>query len=279
MNEKLSRDHVVWLPHPNKLLVIEPIDYPNPYDYHRPHRHDYFEIILIQKGEGKQYVDFTPYEMHGRQLFNVYPGQVHLMHRNTAQGLLIQFRKDLFEFIRPLQHYQLYFIDPVFNPEPQIFDRLFSMTEQMADLLAQKDFSQLSIYKAYCYLEIILISLVEMQGENIGLRYDHLTSQFLSVLSQNIYSHRKAADYCKMLNCSRNKLNQVCKAAFGKSALELIHEELLLEIRRLLLLGKMSLKEIAFALNFDSPANFSIFIKSKTGLTPSELQSLVNSSC
>lgn len=274
MSEKLP-SLAVALPHPNKLLIIEPIDYPNPYDYQRPHRHDYFEIILIQKGEGKQYIDFTPFEMRGGQLFNVYPGQVHLMQRNTAEGLLIQFRKDLFEFIRPLQHYHLYFINPVFNPEPKVFDRLYSIAEQMSELLMQNNLSHLSIYKAYSYLEIILISLVEMQDKSIGVGIDQLASQFLSVLSQNIHSRKKIADYCDMLNCTRNKLNQVCNAAFGKSALKLVHEEVLLEIRRLLSLGEMSLKEIAFELNFDSPANFSIFIKNKTGLTPSELQSSI----
>jgi len=275
MNYEFYQDFVVRLPHPNKLLVIEPIDYPNPYDYHRPHRHDYFEIIFIQKGSGYQYIDFKPFEMHAGQLFNVYPGQVHLMQRNTAQGLLIQFRKDLFEFIRPLQHYHLYFINPVFNPEPKVFERLYSIAEQMAELLAIENMSPLAIYKSYSYLEIILISLAEMQDEKIVAGNDYLVSQFLSVLSQNIHSRKKVADYCDMLNCSRDKLNVACKAAFGKSVLELIHEELLLEIRRLLMLGDLSLKEIAFKLNFDSPANFSIFVKSKTGLTPSKLQSSI----
>ncbi|RYD87350.1 MAG: AraC family transcriptional regulator, partial [Sphingobacteriales bacterium] len=40
----------------------------------------------------------------------------------------------------------------------------------------------------------------------------------------------------------------------------------------LFLLSDLSLKEIAFELNFDSQANFSSFIKSRTGLTPSCLQ-------
>lgn len=275
MNEEFTTGHLVRLPHPNKLLVIEPIDYPNPYDYLRPHRHDYFEIIMVQNGTGHQYIDFKLLEMQGKQIFNVYPGQVHLMHRKTAQGLLIQFRKDLFEFIRPLQHYHLYFIDPVFNPDPQTFDRLYNMAEQMAELLAKEDLSPLAIYKSYSYLEIILISLAEMKVDKSTGGNDLLASKFLSVLSQHINTRKKVADYCDILNCSRDKLNLACKAAFGKPALELIHEEILLEIRRLLLLGDLSLKEIAFELNFDSPANFSIFIKSRTGMTPTELQSSV----
>jgi len=179
MKEEISPGDIVRLPHPNKMLVIEPIDYPNPYDYFRPHRHDYFEIILIQKGTGHQYIDFKRFEMRGGQLFNVYPGQVHIMHRNTAQGLLIQFRKDLFEFIRPLQHYHLYFIDPAFNPDPQAFSRLYSIAEQMAELLAKEDLSPLAIYKAYSYLEILLISLAEMRDDKISAGNGHLASRFL----------------------------------------------------------------------------------------------------
>ena len=54
---------IVSFPHPNKLLVIEPLDYPNTYDFHSPHRHDYFEIILVKEGQGHQFIDFTKTEL------------------------------------------------------------------------------------------------------------------------------------------------------------------------------------------------------------------------
>lgn len=275
INENFNAQSLVALPHPSKLLVIESIDYPNPYDFQKPHRHDYFEIILIQKGKGMQYIDFKPYEMNKGQLFNVYPGQVHLMQRNTAQGLLIQFRKDVFECIRPLQHFHLYLSNPEFNPDSRTFEHLYDLTEKMAELLAMDNLSPMSIYKAYSYLQILLITLSELHGEETTTDNGHVVSQFLSLLSQNIYATRKVADYCEMLNCSHDKLNNACKNALGKTVLNLIHEELLLEIRRLFLVSTLSLKEIAFELNFDSQANFSIFIKTHTGKTPSELQSAV----
>jgi AraC family transcriptional activator of pobA len=40
--------NLVTLPHPNNFLIVEPLDYPNPYDFKTPHRHDYFEIVLIK---------------------------------------------------------------------------------------------------------------------------------------------------------------------------------------------------------------------------------------
>jgi AraC-like DNA-binding protein len=265
----------VSLPHPNKLLIIEPLDYPNPYDFHRPHRHDYFELIFVTSGSGKQQIDFTPYPMEGGQLFTIYPGQVHLMQRGTAEGIIIQFRKDIFEFIVPLKHYRLYFPNSVFNLDKDTFLHLNDLATRMMELLQKDDLSALSIYIAYSYLQIILITLSEQYSEHVLVEGPRTIIRFLSLLPQHIYTHKKVSEYCSLLNCSAEKLNHECKSTLGKTALELIHEELMLEIRRLLLLGELSLKEIAFEINFDSQANFSGFIKARTGLTPSELQASI----
>jgi len=53
--------------------------------------------------------------------------------------------------------------------------------------------------------------------------------------------------------------------------LQVIHNRILLEAKRMLLFEEIAHKEIAFQLGFDSPASFSLFIKNKTGFTPSEL--------
>ena len=50
------------------------------------------------------------------------------------------------------------------------------------------------------------------------------------------------------------------------------YEELLLEIKREMILNEASLKEISYDFNFNNPANFSKFIKSNTGKSASELK-------
>jgi len=265
----------VSLPHPNSLLIIEELDYSNPYDFHTSHRHNYFEIILVKGGEGLQYIDTTAYEMKAGQLFAIYPGQIHLLHRNTAQGLIIQFRKDIFEFIHPVKHHDLYFKQQSAHPDSGTFSHLFDLAVRIQELLRTKDLSMLAIHKAYSYLQIILITISELYPQRIVCHGQPLIDQFLLLITQHIRSKRKVSDYSVMLGCSLDKLNLTCKSCFAKTPLELIHEELLLEIRRLLLLNQMSLKEIAYELNFDSPANFSGFIKLRTGMTPSELQASI----
>lgn len=262
----------VSLPHPNKLLVIEPLDYNNPYDFHSPHRHDYFEIILVKEGTGYQYIDFERYDLDAGKIFAIYPGQVHQLYRNMAQGVLIQFRKDIFEFINPVKHHDFYLASQLFKADEATFLHLYDFTLRIQQLLQVPELPVLSIHKAYSYLQLILITLSELSPKNTMCYEYPFISKFLLLITQHIRNKRKVLDYASLLGCSQDKLNQACKNFLGKTPLELIHEELLLEIRRMMVLNQLSLKEIAYELNFDSPANFSGFIKLKTGSTPSELQ-------
>jgi len=267
-------DAPVSLPQKEKPVIIEPLDYNNPYDFNKPHRHDYFEIVLVKSGSGSQVIDFSAYTMSAGQLYAIYPGQVHLMQRCSAQGLLIQFRKDIFRFIQPLQHYHLYFKEQAFTLKPDTFAHFYEVAERIMALIEVKEINTLSAHKIYSYLQILLLSLPELQTQSVTIHQD-LVVRFLSLLPDNIRGRKKVSDYCALMGCSLDKLNDACKTSLGKTALKLIHEELLLEIRRMLLLNTLSLKEIAYELNFDSPANFNGFIKAQTGLTPSGLQASI----
>ncbi len=277
MNRERLKIDYVELPQPNKLLVIEPLDYSNPYDFKKLHRHDYFELIFVNQGNGSQLIDLTRYEVAAGQVFAIYPGQVHLMNRDTANGLLIQFRKDIFEYINPVKHHDLYMPTANIACTPDDFRHLYDMAQRIDRLVSYHgDLSPVTKYKAYGYLQIILLSLIELKQALPHRDKEHrLLEEYLLAVTTHIRDRKKVSEYCNALGCSPEKLNEICKSALAKTALELIHEELILEIKRLLLLDELSLKEIAFELNFDSQANFSGFIKSKTGLTPTELQNSV----
>ena len=263
---------LVRLPHPNTLLTVESLDYPNPYDFNIPHRHDYFEIVLIKNGGGEQLIDFTKTALTSNSIYVIYPRQIHLLNRDKAEGLLIQFRKDVFEFIFPLQHHYLYFTNPEVQLKKNDFDHLYELTQNILSLYKSDTLSPLSIHKSFSYLQIVLISLIEFRQQKSLNPSDNFAGQFLQLVSHNIKEKRKVSEYATMMNLSSDKLTALCKASLGETPLKIIHEELLLEINRLLILGEFSLKEIAYELNFESPSNFSAFVKTSTGLPPSELQ-------
>lgn len=264
--------NLVSLPHPNNFLIVEPLDYFNPYDFKTLHRHDYFEIILIKKGGGEQLIDFTKTELKSNSIYVIYPRQIHLLKREEAQGLLIQFKKDIFEFIFPLQHHYLYFANPDLELSKEYFEHLYELTQNILSLYNSQKVFPFSIHKSFSYLQIVLISLIELHQQKSLGKPDNFAGQFLQLINQNIKEKRKVTDYANMMSLSSEKLTYLCKESLGNTPLKIIHEELLLEIKRSMILGKLSLKEIAYELNFESTSNFSSFVKTATGLPPSELQ-------
>ena len=64
----------------------------------------------------------------------------------------------------------------------------------------------------------------------------------------------------------------ICNQYTGNTALSVIHERTLLEIKRMLVFFDFTIKEIAFDLGFDSQSALNKFIYSKLSCTPSELK-------
>src|SRR6218665_2910353 len=57
------------------------------------HRHDFFYVLVLKKGEGKHSIDFTSYEVSDGTVFFMRPGQVHeLTLKNGSRGYLMALR-------------------------------------------------------------------------------------------------------------------------------------------------------------------------------------------
>ena len=95
---------------------------------------------------------------------------------------------------------------------------------------------------------------------------------FRIMLEENYKQLHLVNDYSKLLHISSKKLNQIVKTYTGKLSLELIHERIISEAKRILKYSSASIKEIAFDLNFTDTAHFTNFFKSKTGFTPQEFR-------
>jgi AraC family transcriptional activator of pobA len=83
------------------------------------------------------------------------------------------------------------------------------------------------------------------------------------------YSTRHAVSwYADRLGISAAHLNALCRQASRQSALELIHERLLLEARRSLAYSARSVSAVSYALGYTDPAYFTRFFKQRVGLSP-----------
>lgn len=87
---------------------------------------------------------------------------------------------------------------------------------------------------------------------------------------------RQVQEYAEQLGVSPNYLNVLVRKHWGKSALSLINERVILEIKRKLLRTEKGISEIAYELGFDELSYFSRFFKRHTGMTPVAFREKMN---
>ncbi|AKD53963.1 helix-turn-helix domain-containing protein [Spirosoma radiotolerans] len=85
------------------------------------------------------------------------------------------------------------------------------------------------------------------------------------------------SDYAELLNKSPKTLSNLFAIYNQKSPLQLIHERIVLEAKRLLLYTDKSTKEIAYELGFEEVPHFSRFFKKQVNLPPSEFKEHIKS--
>ena len=254
---------------------INQISYENSYDYSVVHRHSYFEIFLFDTGcGGEQLIDCNKYEIKNRTLFIVAPGQVHrLIRKENENGLIIQFTQ---EFLNT-------YLTTV------SIDTIFALKTNRVSKLSKADYETLK-YSFLCLLSLensddrfktekirhffafTIFQILETIGRTTKItKNDNITLNFLLLAESQFIKERTISNYAKKLNIAVSKLNYNIKKDLAKTPSEIIQELLSIEIQRLILLGKMSHKEISFHLNFDSASSYNRFVKKHFGCNPTEI--------
>jgi AraC family transcriptional regulator, transcriptional activator of pobA len=98
--------------------------------------------------------------------------------------------------------------------------------------------------------------------------------QFCQLIDGNYFKERKSGFYARKLNISEKRLNQILAKKMNKSVTQLIHNRLILEAKRKLIASEITIKEIAYELNFKDHSYFSRFFKKQTGMTPEEFKKM-----
>ncbi|MFV0283695.1 MAG: helix-turn-helix domain-containing protein [Castellaniella sp.] len=101
-------------------------------------------------------------------------------------------------------------------------------------------------------------------------------SQHLAHYARMIEEHHphqhQVAWYARHIGVTPAHLNTIVQALAGKSALELIHERLLLEARRELIYTPRTIGTISDSLGFTDPGYFTRFFKRLTGVSPKDFR-------
>ena len=244
----------------------------------KPHSHTFYLIMWIVRGSGTHTIDFRTYPIAANQLYFLTPGQVHSWQLSPdVQGFNLFFDANFFRgrFGNRLQQY------PFFHSHQH--QPLLEITDQQAllsDLFmyAYAEYEHRRPNRADVFLSFVHILLEtanrlynqQWVGSDTQL-YDRIR-EYEELIESQFLTVREVSAYADQMSLTPNYLNHICKKILGKTASQLLHERIVIEVQRLLTHTAQTVKEIGFQLGFDDPSYFVRFFKKHTGQTPAEFR-------
>ncbi|SDH21250.1 helix-turn-helix domain-containing protein [Chitinophaga filiformis] len=247
-----------------------------------PHKQRYVEIIWIIKGGGTLVMDLDKFTLQDNSIFCVTPGQLHQLKENEqTEGYIISFNEAFLHMGD--QDFDLMYNSGLF----QTFSRSAGIrldddiAEEMQEITLKmlKESNNTYLFKTEMlrrYLKIFLIYVArQFQGPMQTLmqtRNLELTEKFKSLVETHFKTHRKVADYAKLLAVTPNYLNEIIKKTTAYPASHHIRQRIVLEAKRRIAYSDECMKEVAWHLGFSDIAHFSKFFKNATGTTFTEFK-------
>lgn len=237
------------------------------------HRHLFYAVYWIHEGNGTHIIDFKEYEIKPDRLFFINPEQVHFLHEAVRlRYSALQFTED---FIMPFSSMGQRDIDVFKDMDEEEKGRIALLFKQ----LYAESVSGLPNATAVIQSEIntLLLELERMGHTDTFLPIvPELLQRYKRLIDNNFAKERQVQSYAMQLGISPNYLNVLAKRYFGKSALAMINDRVILEVKRLLSRTDCDISEIAYIVGFNELSYFSRFFKRNTGMTPIEFRLSMN---
>lgn len=239
------------------------------------HRHDFFYLLLLKKGEGTHEIDFNSYPVKNNTIFFLRPGQVHqLLLKAGSTGYLVQFKHEFYpspvgastDLLRQASSNNFY--DFTSGSFQKVYTLLTYAHQEYEG--RKKDYE--AAIKAN--LDLVFIELSRKASnkptDSTSLYMQERLESFLSLLEPepNMFSQRTSSHYAASLNLSTYQLNNTTKTLLGKTVSELIDDRIILEAKRYLLATSDQITQIADHLGYEDVSYFVRFFKKHTGSSP-----------
>lgn len=237
-----------------------------PENFHDVHRHNFFEIIWFREvyENSRLELDFESYQLENNQICIIAPGQAFNMKLKGEEGYAMAISREIFSEACDIESVLTGGVLPFFlHPENEkICGTIISLIEQ-----EYKTTSRTELFKAYLKAFCIII------GEQINppeplLNDRQRVNDLVGLIEKHYIVHKETGFYAEKLKISTHHLNDIVRLLRGTTVKKMISQRLILEAKRELSFGALTVKEIAFKLGFNDASYFSRFFKKHTGLNP-----------
>lgn len=242
------------------------LDTGHPENFNDVHRHNFFEIIWFShvRENSSLELDFESHFLKNNQICIIAPGQVFNMKLRGEKGYVLAVSREIFKEVCDIETILTVGSCP-FSLDPQSAETCNTIISLMEE--EYKGASRIELLKAY--LKAFCLIITEQIGKQDPSINDRQRIQKLvSLIEEHYIVQRDTRFYADQIKVSTHHLNDIVRLSRGTTVKKMIAQRLILEAKRELSFGALSVKEIAFKLGFSDASYFSRFFKKQTGRNP-----------
>lgn len=241
------------------------------------HRDSHYIFTCMESGHVRMMVDFKIIEKKGPTIFCVLPGQVH-------QGLLMKEVCGWFVAVKAElvpDVVRSFFQESMVEIQPLTIDKgLIKKINTAASLLHDSYTHEMlsskegflvtqSLLNAFLGMFALMYSQNNITQASNESRALQVSRAFRNLVRKEFKTLKSPSEYAGILNITRGYLTETVRESTGKPAQHWIHQEILIEAKRLLVFTDLSIKEVAYELGYSDHTYFSRLFSKLEDQSPS----------
>lgn len=250
----------------------------------RPHRHaDLVHVLFIHQGKVTLELEGARHPLDGAAVILVPSMAIHGFHFSPdIDGHIITLAKPLADHLNDHfgEHSALKKPGIVRFDSAEQGQRISTLINQIDQEYRQPALGRQTLLEALVQALVVELSRLTISSGSAIKRYGprqhdrgrHHLENFQALIEQRYREQPSIEQLAEQLGVSSAHLNMLCRQLAGRSALQLLHERLLLEATRQLTYTNMTIGQVADNLGFSEPAYFTRFFKRNTGLAPRDFR-------
>lgn len=239
-----------------------------------PHRHDFYQIMLITAGSGIHQIDFKKFRVQKHQVFIMKPGQVHTWDLGPkTKGVMVEFHAESLQtglssipdLISKIDNSQ-----EALDLTRKDFDQLLIPAQMMMrELREKRPFSDVCLQS---YLIGFLAQLSRITDPSPLTRDLSILERLKALIEEHYREERSVGFYAKKLKLTSKALTMKVTRISGHSPRHFIQARGLLEAKRLLAYSSLTIADIGFETGLEDANYFSRFFKAHEKMSPQQFR-------
>lgn len=260
------------------------------YHFHPPERHDFWEMVYVDRGKIIAFADGITYSLEEGQAIFHKPGVLHsnISNKDEANNMLVISFSCTNECMDYFEKHNIFTLDKTSKTLLSLFmqeaqNALGKISNDYHDD-SPLDFSNAQFGSAQLMKFHYVEFLVKLIRDSAQIPPDTLYHPFphhawaelvVAYLKQNIYSSINLNDICENFAIRKSRLSVLFKEYTGKSPMHFYADLKIDAAKKLLRENTLSVSEIAEKLNYSGINNFSRAFKEATGFAPTKYRNSI----